>query len=179
DFDLEKAQLDLGHGYNRAEMKFNVNRVDNMVIQAIFLLDMLNKDINSFSMRVSPSNQLWNPNGQAFGWKVQQRELRKRSGHREESSVLGRQGALRLSMARTSFKMEHDLSKFGYFSRWRSVAKYSNHHGKERPICEKSRYRSANSFERKDLERELLAKLLVYLCTAQEHLLSQRQLLQG
>jgi nucleolar protein 56 len=49
---LEKAQLDLGHGYNRAEMKFNVNRVDNMVIQAIFLLDMLNKDINSFSMRV-------------------------------------------------------------------------------------------------------------------------------
>ncbi|PWZ06149.1 Kinesin-like protein KIN-14I [Zea mays] len=57
DFDLEKAQLDLRHGYNRAEMKFN----------AIFLLDMLNKDINSFSMRVSPSNQLWNPNGQAFG----------------------------------------------------------------------------------------------------------------
>jgi translation initiation factor 4G len=36
-----------------------------------------------------------------------------------------------------------------------------------------------DSFERKDLERELLAKLLVYLCTAQEHLLSQRQLLQG
>ncbi|AQL03114.1 hypothetical protein ZEAMMB73_Zm00001d045759 [Zea mays] len=32
DFDLEKAQLDLRHGYNRAEMKFNVNRVDNMVI---------------------------------------------------------------------------------------------------------------------------------------------------
>jgi hypothetical protein len=31
----------------------------------------------------------------------------------------------------------------------------------------------------KDLERELLAKLSVYLCTAQEHLLSQRQLLQG
>lgn len=36
-----------------------------------------------------------------------------------------------------------------------------------------------DSFERKDLERELLAKLLVYLCTTQEHLLSQRQLLQG
>jgi len=29
-----------------------VNRVDNMVIQAIFLLDTLYKDINSFSMRV-------------------------------------------------------------------------------------------------------------------------------
>ncbi|WVZ86583.1 hypothetical protein U9M48_033339, partial [Paspalum notatum var. saurae] len=36
-----------------------------------------------------------------------------------------------------------------------------------------------DSFERKDIERELLAKLLVYLCKTQEHLLSQRQLLEG
>ncbi|XP_074589016.1 nucleolar protein 56-like [Curcuma longa] len=50
--DLEKAQLGLGHSYSRAQVKFNVNRVDNMVIQAIFLLDTLDKDINSFSMRV-------------------------------------------------------------------------------------------------------------------------------
>ncbi|XP_075481116.1 nucleolar protein 56-like [Primulina tabacum] len=49
--DLEKAQLGLGHSYSRAKVKFNVNRVDNMVIQAIFLLDTLDKDINSFSMR--------------------------------------------------------------------------------------------------------------------------------
>ncbi|XP_078432907.1 nucleolar protein 56-like [Wolffia australiana] len=51
-YDLEKAQLGLGHSYSRAKVKFNVNRVDNMVIQAIFLLDTLDKDINSFSMRV-------------------------------------------------------------------------------------------------------------------------------
>ncbi|PIA57019.1 hypothetical protein AQUCO_00600028v1 [Aquilegia coerulea] len=50
--DLEKAQLSLGHSYSRAKVKFNVNRVDNMVIQAIFLLDTLDKDINSFSMTV-------------------------------------------------------------------------------------------------------------------------------
>ncbi|KAG0452332.1 hypothetical protein HPP92_024996 [Vanilla planifolia] len=50
--DLEKAQLGLGHSYSRAKVKFNVNRVDNMVIQAIFLLDSLDKDINTFSMRV-------------------------------------------------------------------------------------------------------------------------------
>jgi len=50
--DLEKAQLGLGHSYSRAKVKFNVNRVDNMVIQVIFLLDTLDKDINSFSMRV-------------------------------------------------------------------------------------------------------------------------------
>uniref|UniRef100_A0ACD5USZ4 Uncharacterized protein n=1 Tax=Avena sativa TaxID=4498 RepID=A0ACD5USZ4_AVESA len=36
-----------------------------------------------------------------------------------------------------------------------------------------------DSFERKDLERELLAKLLVHLCKSQESLLSQRVLLQG
>ncbi|MQM08766.1 hypothetical protein Taro_041627 [Colocasia esculenta] len=46
--DLEKAQLGLGHSYSRAKVKFNVNRVDNMVIQAIFLLDTLDKDVNSF-----------------------------------------------------------------------------------------------------------------------------------
>ena len=36
-----------------------------------------------------------------------------------------------------------------------------------------------DSFERKDLERELLAKLLVNLCKSQESLLSQTVLLQG
>lgn len=50
--DLEKAQLGLGHSYSRAKVKFNVNRVDNMVIQAISLLDTLDKDINTFCMRV-------------------------------------------------------------------------------------------------------------------------------
>jgi nucleolar protein 56 len=33
-------------------VKFNVNRVDNMIIQAIALLDTLDKDINTFVMRV-------------------------------------------------------------------------------------------------------------------------------
>ncbi|XP_028919014.1 nucleolar protein 56 isoform X1 [Ornithorhynchus anatinus] len=47
-----KAQLGLGHSYSRSKVKFNVNRVDNMIIQAISLLDQLEKDINTFSMRV-------------------------------------------------------------------------------------------------------------------------------
>jgi len=50
--DLEKAQLGLGHSYSRCKVKFNVNRVDNMIIQSIALLDQLNKDINTFAMRV-------------------------------------------------------------------------------------------------------------------------------
>ncbi|XP_032806593.2 nucleolar protein 56 isoform X2 [Petromyzon marinus] len=47
-----KAQLGLGHSYSRAKVKFNVNRADNMIIQSISLLDQLDKDINTFSMRV-------------------------------------------------------------------------------------------------------------------------------
>jgi RNA processing factor Prp31 len=34
------------------QVKFNVNKVDNMIIQAIALLDTLDKDINTFVMRV-------------------------------------------------------------------------------------------------------------------------------
>eukprot|EP01024_Parvocaulis_polyphysoides_P019934 TRINITY_DN19128_c0_g3_i1.p1 TRINITY_DN19128_c0_g3~~TRINITY_DN19128_c0_g3_i1.p1 ORF type:complete len:543 (-),score=84.58 TRINITY_DN19128_c0_g3_i1:885-2282(-) len=46
------AQLGLSHAYSRAKVKFNVNRADNMIIQAIALLDTLDKDINTFVMKV-------------------------------------------------------------------------------------------------------------------------------
>lgn len=52
DGDFEKAQLGLGHSYSRCKVKFNVNRVDNMIIQSIALIDQLDKDINTFAMRV-------------------------------------------------------------------------------------------------------------------------------
>lgn len=47
-----KAQLGLGHSYSRAKVKFNVHKSDNMIIQAIALIDQLDKDINTFSMRI-------------------------------------------------------------------------------------------------------------------------------
>merc|ERR1740130_649806 len=50
--DLKQAQLGLGHTYSRAKVKFNVHRVDNMIVQSISLLDQLDKDVNTFSMRV-------------------------------------------------------------------------------------------------------------------------------
>ncbi|POW03004.1 hypothetical protein PSHT_11843 [Puccinia striiformis] len=50
--DMDKSQLGLGHAYSRAKVKFNVNRSDNMIIQAIALLDQLDKDVNTFAMRV-------------------------------------------------------------------------------------------------------------------------------
>lgn len=50
--DMDRARLGLAHSYSRSHVKFNVNRVDNMIIQAINLLDTLDKDINTFVMRV-------------------------------------------------------------------------------------------------------------------------------
>lgn len=50
--DVSRSQLGLGHAYSRAKVKFNVNRSDNMIIQAIALLDQLDKDVNTFAMRV-------------------------------------------------------------------------------------------------------------------------------
>uniref|UniRef100_A0A182P562 Nucleolar protein 56 n=1 Tax=Anopheles epiroticus TaxID=199890 RepID=A0A182P562_9DIPT len=46
------AQLGLGHSYSRCKVKFNVHRSDNMIIQSIALLDQLDKDVNTFSMRI-------------------------------------------------------------------------------------------------------------------------------
>ena len=52
DTDMSRAQLGLAHSYSRAKVKFNVNKSDNMIIQAIALLDTLDKDVNTFVMRV-------------------------------------------------------------------------------------------------------------------------------
>jgi nucleolar protein 56 len=48
----EKAQLGLGHAYSRSKVKFNPARSDNMIIQSIALLDQMDKDLNTFAMRV-------------------------------------------------------------------------------------------------------------------------------
>ncbi len=50
--DAGRAQLGLAHAYSRGKVKFNVHRADNMIIQAIAMLDTLDKDINTFVMRV-------------------------------------------------------------------------------------------------------------------------------
>merc|ERR1712232_1237280 len=47
-----QAQLGLGHSYSRSKVKFNPARSDNMIIQTIALLDQMEKDLNSFAMRV-------------------------------------------------------------------------------------------------------------------------------
>lgn len=49
---LQQAQLGLGHSYSRTKVKFNPARSDNMIIQSIALLDQMDKDLNTFSMRI-------------------------------------------------------------------------------------------------------------------------------
>jgi len=49
---LFKTQRGLSHSYSRAKIKFDVNKSDNMIIQSISLLDQMDKDLNTFAMRV-------------------------------------------------------------------------------------------------------------------------------
>lgn len=49
---MKQAELGLGHSYSRSKVKFNVNRVDNMIIQSIAINDQMDKDINTFAMRM-------------------------------------------------------------------------------------------------------------------------------
>ncbi|KAF2241998.1 Nop domain-containing protein [Trematosphaeria pertusa] len=50
--DMDRSILGLGHAYSRSKVKFNVNKHDNHIIQAIATLDQLDKDVNQFSMRL-------------------------------------------------------------------------------------------------------------------------------
>jgi hypothetical protein len=49
---MRQSQLGLSHSYSRAKVKFNIHRSDNMIIQAIALIDQMDKDLNTFAMRV-------------------------------------------------------------------------------------------------------------------------------
>merc|ERR1712203_716827 len=50
--DLDKARLGLGHAFSRNRMQLDPNRQDKPIINTIALLDSLDKNINTFAMRV-------------------------------------------------------------------------------------------------------------------------------
>merc|ERR1719410_2948495 len=52
DTDLDKARLGLGHSFSRCRMQLDPNRQDKPIINCIALLDNLDKNINTFAMRV-------------------------------------------------------------------------------------------------------------------------------
>jgi len=46
------SERGLAHSYSRARVKFNVHKADNLIINSIATLDQLDKNINTFAMRV-------------------------------------------------------------------------------------------------------------------------------
>jgi nucleolar protein 58 len=52
DTDRSAMRLGLSHSLSRYKLKFSVDKVDTMVIQAIALLDELDKELNTYAMRV-------------------------------------------------------------------------------------------------------------------------------
>lgn len=50
--DYKAMQLGLSHSLGRYKLKFSADKVDTMVIQAVGLLDELDKEINTYAMRV-------------------------------------------------------------------------------------------------------------------------------
>ena len=54
-----KAQLGLGHSYSCSKVQFNAHRVDNTIIQSIALLYQLDKDINTYAMRMGQDQSVY------------------------------------------------------------------------------------------------------------------------
>ncbi|GAB2275728.1 Ribosomal RNA processing protein 1 A [Dionaea muscipula] len=50
--DLAPMRLGLSHSLSRYKLKFSPDKVDTMIIQAIGLLDDLDKELNTYAMRV-------------------------------------------------------------------------------------------------------------------------------
>lgn len=50
--ELEQSRLGLAHTFSRNKIALDVNRQDKPIIQSIGLLELLDKDINTFAMRV-------------------------------------------------------------------------------------------------------------------------------
>jgi len=50
--ELDQSRLGLAHTFSRNKIQLDVNRQDKPIIQSIGLLELLDKDINTFAMRV-------------------------------------------------------------------------------------------------------------------------------
>lgn len=50
--DLDRARCGLGHAFSRNKLKFDTNRQDKPIINSIAVIDGLDKNINTFAMRV-------------------------------------------------------------------------------------------------------------------------------
>ncbi|KAF8571202.1 hypothetical protein P879_00408 [Paragonimus westermani] len=85
---MSRMRLGLAHSLDRYKLKCNPDKIDTMIVQAVGLLDELDKEINNYIMRTK----------EMYGWhfpelsKIVQDNIAyvkvvKRIGHRENSSV--------------------------------------------------------------------------------------------
>lgn len=49
---MTRAQLGLGHSYSRQKCATDVNRQDKPIVQTIALIEQMDKDVNTFCMRL-------------------------------------------------------------------------------------------------------------------------------
>jgi nucleolar protein 58 len=88
---LRQMQLGLGHTLSRYKLKFSPDKVDTMIVQAIGLLDDLDKEVNTYAMRVKE----W------YGWHFP--EMTKIVlDNMQYAKVIGKMG-LRIHAATTDF----------------------------------------------------------------------------
>jgi nucleolar protein 58 len=50
--ELQQMSLGLSHSLSRHKLKFSPDKIDTMIVQAIGLLDDLDKELNTYAMRV-------------------------------------------------------------------------------------------------------------------------------
>lgn len=50
--DIKNMSLGLSHSLSRYKLKFSPDKVDTMIVQAISLLDDMDKELNIYAMRV-------------------------------------------------------------------------------------------------------------------------------
>lgn len=50
--EIKQMRLALAHSLARYKVKFNPEKIDTMIVQAISLLDDLDKELNNYSMRL-------------------------------------------------------------------------------------------------------------------------------
>jgi len=58
DNEMKKFSLGLSHSAARYKLKFSPDKIDTMIVQAVALLDDLDKELNNYAMRLKE----W------FGW---------------------------------------------------------------------------------------------------------------
>ena len=57
--DMTAMALGLSHSLSRYKLKFSPDKVDTMVVQAIALLDDLDKELNTYAMRLKEVRPAW------------------------------------------------------------------------------------------------------------------------